>query len=338
MNIQRKPFGITKTGKNIDSIIIENSHGASIELITYGARLISCRMPDQNGNIDELLYSSRNIDDFEGKLLYHGATIGRYANRIANAQFTLDGTTWELQKNEAENQLHGGPGGFHSLTWDAFPIRYEDRGSVKFSLTSKDGDQGFPGNLDTAVTVSLTEKNELIFLYEAVSDAPTYISLTNHAYWNLEGAGKDTIHGHILKLSSEKIVEPDNNLIPTGNFLKVENTAFDFLSEKQLGDDIDTLVNSKGYDHNFVLQDKHTPAMKKAAVMKAPHSGRTMTLETNAPGLQLYTDNYSSPPYQAFCLEAGELPDAMNHELFPSPRLMPGEMYRQITVYGFSVK
>lgn len=338
MNIQRKPFGITKTGKNIDSIIIENSHGASIELITYGARLISCRMPDISGNIEELLHSSRNIDDFEDDLLYHGATIGRYANRIANAQFTLDGRSWELQKNEAENQLHGGPGGFHSLTWDAFPIKYEDRGSVKFSLTSKDGDQGFPGNLDTAVTVSLTEKNELIFLYEAVSDAPTYISLTNHAYWNLEGAGKDTIHGHKLQLFSEKIVEPDNKLIPTGNFLKVKNTAFDFLSEKRLGEDIDTLINSKGYDHNFVLQDKHTPTLKKAAVMRAPHSGRTMTLETNAPGLQLYTDNYSRIPYQAFCLEAGELPDAMHHDLFPSPRLNPGEMYRQITVYGFSVK
>jgi len=338
MNIQRKPFGVTKTGRNVDSILIENSSGASIEVITYGARLISCRMPDRNGKLEELLLASREIDDFEGAFMYHGATIGRYANRIADGRFTIDGREVQTAKTHEDHQLHGGPGGFHTLVWDAFPIKYEDRGSVKFSLTSPDGDQGFPGNLDVSVTVSLTELNEIMFVYEAVTDKPTYISLTNHAYWNLSGSIRETVHDHVLKLHAEAVVEVNESLIPTGRLLPIADTPFDFSEPKAVRKDIDKLTASQGYDHNLVLRKEHSTQMKTAAVMKEPKSGRVMKLETNAPGVQFYTDNYGNPPYQGFCLETGELPDAMNHENFPQPRLDPGSTYRQVTVYSFSAE
>ncbi len=339
MNITREYFGTTSAGKQVDVISIENSSGASIELITYGARLISCKMPDRKGTSDELVLGSKDLADYEGDLLYHGATIGRYANRIAKGTFTLNGIEHNVEKNHPLFQLHGGPGGFHQLIWDAYPIKQEDRGLVKFTLTSPDGDQGFPGTLDVAVTVTLTEMNELMFFYEAVTDADTYISLTNHAYWNVSGLSADTtIHDHELQLNAHAYVEVGRDLLPTGSLVSVHNTPFDFTKVKTIGKDLHNIPGFDGFDHNFVVRKARAPQVIDAAVVFDPPSGRKMTIRTNAPGVQFYSDIYSQPPYRGICLEAGELPDAMHHSNFPQPLLTKGGTYRQLTIHSFETE
>ncbi len=339
MNMKREFFGTTSTGRQVDVITIENSSGASIQVITYGARLISCCMPDRKGSLDDLIVGKKDISEYEGTLLYHGATIGRYANRIAQGTFEIDGTRYGVEKNHPLFQLHGGPEGFHQVVWDAYPMKLDDRGIVKFSITSPDGDQGFPGTMDVSVSISLTEKNELIFLYEAMSDKDTYTSLTNHAYWNLSGTSAPvTIHSHLLQLNSEAYVEVGQDLLPTGVLAPVKGTPFDFRSPKEIGKDLGNIAGFDGYDHNFLVSDNHQPELIDAAVVEDPASGRVMTIRTNAPGIQFYSDIYSTPPFYGICLEAGELPDAMHHEHFPQPLLKRGEMYRQLTIHSFGVK
>jgi len=334
MNISRDPFGKTKDGKNIDVIRIENSQHYSFEVITYGAYLRSFKAPDSEGNISELTRNFESLSDYEDPINYMGATIGRYANRIANASFSLDEKTYHLQKNSGNCQLHGGTAGFNTKIWEAFPMREHDRASVKLTLTSPDGDQGFPGTVDASLTITLTENNELFFFYEAVTDKPTCISLTNHTYWNLRGSIE---HGNIydqeISITADKIVDVDEELIPTGKLTDVTNTPFDLHQMTPIGKHIAVPNNGLGFDNNFVLSAKK--GLRKAAVVKDPKTGRTMEVHTDAPGLQFYSDNFSEPNHAAYCLEAGELPDAMNHSNFPSPVLRPGEMYRQITIHSF---
>ncbi len=339
MKISRTPYGTTKDGKAVDTVIITNSNGYTLQIITYGAYLISFKGPDRNGVIEELTKNCHALSDYEVPNNYRGATIGRYANRIADGQFTLDGVTYSLDKTSEACQLHGGPAGFNTRIWEAFPIKYDNRASVKLTLTSPDGDQGFPGNLDVALTITLTEENELFFLYEAVTDKPTCISLTNHTYWNLTGRpGIEKIYDHKLQINSDHILEVDDNLVPTGSFIPVDGTPFDFRTIKPIGEDIMNIPgNVAGYDHNFVMQDRK--GVLRAATVIEPKSGRKMQILTDAPGLQFYTDNFDKDaPHTAFCLEAGELPDAMNHDNFYSPVLRPGELYRQVTIHSFSIE
>ncbi|MBL7006664.1 MAG: galactose mutarotase [Spirochaetia bacterium] len=336
MHISRDPFGKTKDGKNIDVIRIENSQHYSFEVITYGAYLRSFKAPDSNGNVSEITRNFTNFSDYEAPLHYMGATVGRYANRIANASFMLDEKNYQLQKNSKNCQLHGGEAGFNTKIWEAFPVREHDRASVKLTLTSPDGDQGFPGTLDVALTITLTENNELFFFYEAVTDKPTYISLTNHTYWNLRGnIEQGNIYDQEICIEADQIVDVDEELIPTGKLADVKGTPFDLRAMIPIGKHIAEPNNGLGYDNNFVLSAKK--GLRKAAVVKDPKSGRTMEVHTDAPGLQFYSDNFSEPKHAAYCLEAGELPDAMNHSNFPSPALRPGEMYRQITIHSFYI-
>jgi len=334
MNITRDPFGKTKDGKNIDVIRIENSQHYSFEVITYGAYLRSFKAPDSKGNISEITRNFSEFSDYEAPSHYMGATVGRYANRIAKASFSLDEKSYQLQKNSINCQLHGGESGFNTKIWEAFPMREHDRASVKLTLTSPDGDQGFPGTVDAALTITLTENNELFFLYEAVTDKPTCISLTNHTYWNLRGAiEQGNIYDQEICIAADKIVDVDEELIPTGKLTEVAGTPFDLRAMIPIGKHIAEPNNGLGYDNNFVLSPKK--GLRKAAVVKDSKTGRTMEVHTDAPGLQFYSDNFSEPNHAAYCLEAGELPDAMNHSNFPSPVLRPGEMYRQITIHSF---
>lgn len=339
MNMTREYFGTAADGTRVDSITIENSSGASIKVITYGARLISCRMPDRDGNLGELITGKQDLKRYEKDLPFHGATIGRYANRIAEGHFEINGEQFELVKNHKLFQLHGGPGGFHQKVWDAYPIRLEDRGTVKFCLTSPDGDQGFPGTLDVSVSVTLTESQEVIFLYEADTDKDTYTSLTNHAFWNLRGEDDPPeIHGHLLQLSSSRYVEVGQDLLPTGTLMPVDDSPFDFRKAKEIGIDLKNIKGFDGYDHNFAVKSEQSSTLIDAAKAEEPESGRVMVVRTTAPGVQFYSDTYSDPPFRGFCLEAGELPDAMHHRHFPQPLHKRGNTYRQVTVHSFSAQ
>jgi len=339
MKIHRDYFGTTRTGKQVDVITMENSPGASLQVITFGARIITCSMPDRDGTVDDVIVGEKDLQAYEDSLAYHGATIGRYTNRIAQGTFEIDGTSCELVKNHPLFQLHGGPDGLHNKVWEAFPIKLSDRCIVKFSLTSPDGDQGFPGNLDVSVSMSLTESNEVIIEYESVTDKDTYTSHTNHAYWNLSGAkALETIHNHVVELGSDAYVEVTEDLLPTGAFVPVENTPFDFTKPKEIGKDLNSIPGFPGFDHNFVLKRRHSQELVSAAVVKEPKSGRVLKVETDAPGMQFYTDNFSDPPYYGICLETGEMPDAMHHAQFPQPFHPAGSAYRQKTVFSFSAE
>lgn len=337
MKISRDPYGKTQQGKAVDCITIENTSGYSIQVLTYGAYLISCKAPDRDGVIEEITKNCDSLSAYEQPATYRGATIGRYANRIGGSCFTLDGVEYSLTPTNEFFQLHGGPSGFHTRVWEAFPMREEERASVKLTLTSEDGDQGFPGTLDVALTITLTEKNELFFVYEAVTDRPTCVSLTNHTYWNISGKpGIEKIYDQRLSIQADRIVEIDEHQVPTGRMTSVAGTPFDFREEKPIGRDIREIdADPQGYDHNFVLPDRK--GMNEAAALYDPHSGRRMRVLTTAPGLQFYTDNHSEgSEHTALCLEAGEFPDAMNHEGLLSPVLRPGEVYRQATIHSFS--
>ncbi len=339
MKIAREPYGTTKDGKAVDIITIENSNGYSVQVITYGAYLVSFKGPDKKGNIEELTRGYDNLEAYLNQPDYHGATVGRYANRIGKSTFSIDGESYQLNPTNDDFQLHGGPDGFNSRIWEAFPIRYDKRASVKLTLTSPDGDQGYPGTLDVALTITLTEENELFFLYEAATDKKTFVSLTNHTYWNLNGRpGEKKIYDQLLQINSEKTVAIDNNQVPTGELSPVAGTIFDFSKPKKIGEDILSIESDPvGYDHNFVMSD--LKGVQEAASLWDPESGRFMKVLTDAPGLQFYSDNHDSEnPHTALCLEAGELPDAMNHENFFSPLLKPGQLYRQVTIHSFSVE
>lgn len=342
MEIRREPFGKTPAGKQVDTITITNSQGYSITVMTYGAYLISCRMPDREGKIEEITRNHPTLEEYLPYNNYKGATVGRYANRIRGGRFTLDGKVIQLVKTSDACQLHGGLRGFNSKIWEAFPMKYEDRGSVKLTMTSPDGDQGFPGTLDVALTISLTEKNELHFLYEAMTDKATPISLTNHTYWNLRGIfDEGSIYDQDIRINSESIVEVDKDLVPTGVLLPVANTVFDLREFTAIGKGIAIPNGGMGYDNNFVLPPTQVQApnhVRTAAMIKDSISGRSMEIFTNTPSIQFYTDNFSQPKHAAYCLETGELPDAMNHPDFPSPILRPGDVYRQITIHAFSVE
>ncbi len=339
MKIHRNYFGTTSTGKQVDVITMENTSGASVKVITYGARIISCRMPDRNGFIDDVIVGKQDLQAYEESQPYHGATIGRYANRIAQGTFEINGAAYELVKNHPLFQVHGGPDAMHNRVWEAVPAEQKDRGTVTFTLSSPNGDQGFPGTLNTAVSVSLTENNEVVIEYESVTDKDTYTSHTNNAYWNLSGAENlETVHGHIAEVFSSTYVDATEDLLPTGKLNDVEGTPLDFRKPKQVGKDLNSIPGFPGFDHNYVLKREPSQELVTAAVIKEPKSGRVMKVETNAPGMQFFTDNDSDPPYYGICLETGEIPDAMHHEQFPQPFHPAGSAYRQKTVYSFSAE
>jgi len=349
----KKSFGKTPDGQPLDLYVLTAKGGAEASITNYGGAVVSLKVPDRNGKLADVVLGYDNADGYVNDKSFFGALVGRYGNRIGHAQFALDGKTYTLAKNNGENSLHGGIKGFNKAVWTAKIIPAKDGQSLELSYLSKDGEEGFPGNLKVSVIYTLTDSNALRITYSATSDKKTVVNLTNHSYFNLAGQGSGDILGHLLIIQADKFTPVDAGLIPTGEFRDVAGTPFDFRKELAIGARIDQdeeqLKLGGGYDHNFVLQRSNDPEESLAARVLEPVSGRILEVWTTEPGVQFYTGNFldgktigkggvTYPKRSAFCLETQHFPDSPNQPKFPSAVLNAGERYHTITTYKFSVK
>lgn len=330
MQLNTRDFGITKNGDKVKIIDISNDGDLKISVINWGATLQSVQMKDRNGNFGECTFGFDNITDYETKSPFYGSTVGRVGNRIANGLFTIDGTKYQLPQNNGTNCLHGGLVGFDKVMWDFETFEEGTSAGVIFSYLSKDGEEGFPGNLKVKVQYTLTSDNELILDYRAETDKKTIVNLTNHAYWNLCG-DLNNISGHNLQIEADSYLPTDSRQIPTGELKKVDGTPFNFKTLTNLGKALDA---SGGFDHNFNLSLTQEAEPVNRAYAEDPVSGRSMEILTTEPGIQLYVP----PTRSSFCLEAQKYPDAVNQPNFDSVLLAPGDEYRQITIHNFVIK
>jgi aldose 1-epimerase len=355
--ITQKSFGRMPDGTNVTLYTLTNAGGAEVQITNYGGAVVSLKMPDKNGKLDDVVLG---FDTLPGYLQqgnpYFGALIGRYGNRIAKGKFTLDGATYNLAVNNGPNSLHGGKKGFDKVVWTASPVAPSANGAVGLELSyqSLDGEEGYPGSLYVKVAYTLTQDNALKIDYTATTDKTTVLNLTNHAYFNLNGAGSGDILDHVVQINADRITPVDENLIPTGELKSVAGTPFDFRQPMAIGARIDQdeqqIKYGGGYDHNFVLNGASGTGMPfLAARVLAPKSGRVMEVLTTEPGVQFYTGNFldgtlkgkGGKTYKkryAFCLETQHFPDSPNHPSFPSTTLKPGETYQQTTIYRFSTE
>lgn len=338
-------------GKQTDLFILSNAQGMQVAITNYGGRIVSWMAPDRDGDFDDIVLG---FDSIEGYLnaneVYFGALIGRYGNRIAGGKFSLDGTEYTLATNNGPNHLHGGPGGFHNVVWDAELL---DKQNLRLTYFSEDMEEGYPGNLQVQVIYSLDEDNKLRVDYTAFADEKTVVNLTNHAFFNLAGAASGTINNHELMIDADAYTPVDSTLIPFGEIAPVQGTPFDFRQAKAIGRDLETdneqLEFGMGYDHNFVLNKQREGALSLAARVREPESGRVMRIYTTEPGLQFYGGNFldasdtgkEGKPYEfrtAFCLEPQHFPDSPNHENFPSTVLEQGSIYHSLSVYQLTAE
>ena len=352
MDVQQMAFGQTADGQAVDAYVLQNVHGLSAKLSTLGATLVQMKTPCRRGMSADVVLGfddAAGYQDAESNQ-YFGCTTGRVANRIAKGKFTLDGKEYTLAVNNDPNHLHGGAKrSLDKVLWAAEPVRSEQAVGVKFTYSSPDGEEGYPGKLDLSVTYTLTNDNELRIEYTASSDAPTPINLTNHAYWNLAGEGSPTVLDHVLELNADRYTPTDDTLIPTGDLRSVKYTALDFTKPTVVGARLSQVeaTPAMGYDHNFVLNQATPGELSFAARLTDPKSGRVMEVFTTEPGIQLYTGNFlkgqigkggkAYPHRSALCLEAQHFPDSINKPAFPNTVLKPGETYTQTTVHRFSV-
>lgn len=344
-------FQDTIDGKSTGLYILKNKNNLQAAFTNYGGRLVSLLVPGKDGKMVDVVVGFKSAEEFvASKEPYFGATIGRYGNRIAKGKFTLDGTTYTLTKNNGPNSLHGGKKGFQAVVWDAQMI---GTSAVQFTYMSKDGEEGYPGNLTSKVTYSLTDNNELLMEYEAVTDKKTVVNLTNHAFFNLNGEGSGTINNHLLQINADRYTPVDSTLIPTGKIEQVKGTPFDFTTATAIGARVDEdhqqLKFGKGYDHNFVLNTQPGDGLLHAATAVGDLTGIVMEVYTEEPGLQFYGGNFMKGKNifksgtrdefrTAFCLETQHFPDSPNQPAFPSTVLEPGKTYKTKSVYKFSVK
>lgn len=350
--VAKSKFGETSDGKSVDLFTLRNSAGAEARIISYGGTLVGLSMPDRNGRFGDVVLGFESVADYEKQQSYIGPLIGRYANRIGGARFTVDGREYKLAANNGANNLHGGPLGFDRRVWTAKGFATKTGASVVLTLISDDGDQGFPGKLTVKVTYTLTEKNELRVDYEAATDKTTVVNLTQHAYFNLAGAGSGSILDHRMQLFADKFTPTDAGSIPTGVLQEVNGTPFDFLTATRIGDRIDAdheqIRFGKGYDHNWVI-NRRGPGIALAARVYESTTGRELEVRTTEPGIQFYSGNFLDgsipgkrgllyPIRSGFCLEAQKFPDSPNRKNFASPILRKGDKYSQTTIYGFSTK
>ncbi|MCP9199117.1 galactose mutarotase [Gramella sp. GC03-9] len=354
MKIIKNDFGKTAAGEAVEQYTISNEAGLEMSVISYGGIITHLKVPNKDGKYEDVVLGFDNIQDYENGSPYFGAIIGRYGNRIADAKFSLDGEEYQLEKNDGPNSLHGGEKGFDKVVWDVEPGTSEDSASLKFTYTSKDGEGGFPGNLETTVTYTLTSDNELQIEYEATTDKKTVVNLTQHSYFNLTGDFSKTILDHVVEINADQYLPVDKTLIPTGELRSVEGTPFDFteptpVSEgMKLEESNEQLKRGPGFDHCWVLNEQDS-GMRFAASAYDPESGRYMEVMTNEPAMQFYTGNFLDGTLPAkgggsygkrtgFCMETQHYPDSPNQEAFPSTVLEPGETYTSQTTYKFSVK
>lgn len=335
-------------GKNTHLFVLKNERGMQIALTDYGARLVSALVPDKRGNLTDVVLGFNSLHGYlSAQEQYHGATIGRYANRIAGGKFVLEGETYTLARNNGSNNLHGGIESFHTKVWDRQINNLKQR--VDFYYVSSDGEEGFPGELTTHVCYELTDNNEIVIEFSAKTDKTTVINLTNHAYFNLNGEGNGDILSHIVHIPAEEYLPIDQNQIPLGKLSSVKNTAFDFTTAKKIGQDLNAddeqLHFASGYDHSFVNTQ---PLSSPAASAYGEESGITLEVRTTQPAVHLYTGNFLSDDegksgrrylrQGGFCFEAQHYPDSPNQAQFPNVILQPGQVFKSTIVYRFGVR
>ena len=348
--VQQQSFG-THDGRPITLYTLTNSHGVEVRAMNYGGIILSIRVPDRKGQLADIVLGHETLDGYVPNPPYIGAIVGRYANRIANGTFTLDGKTYTLPKNDGPNTLHGGTDKtFNKVVWDGEAPK--GKTGVAFSYLSKDGDDGFPGNLKVKVSYTLTDANELIIDYEATTDKSTPVNLSQHSYFNLAGEGTSDILNHEVMINADRFTPVDKNLIPTGELRPVKGTPLDFTTSTRVGaridDTYDQMVLAHGYDHNWAINRKGEGLVLAARVYE-PTSGRVMEVSTTQPGVQFYTGNFLDGTVTGkqghvykrrygLCLETQHFPDSPNHPDFPSAILKPGETFHAKTVFKFSTK
>ncbi|MGN6800283.1 MAG: aldose epimerase family protein [Ginsengibacter sp.] len=345
----KKNFETTIDGKRTDLYVLKNHNGMEAAFTNYGGRLVSLLVPDRNGKMTNVVVGFNSVEGYEKSTEpYFGATIGRYGNRIAKGQFTLNGKKYQLSVNNGVNTLHGGKKGFQYVVWDADKL---NDSTLELSYLSKDMEEGFPGNLKVKVTYSLTAENGLKCQYEATTDKETVVNLTNHAFFNLNGEGSGTILNHKVQIYADKYTPIDSGFIPLGPLAVVKGTPFDFTSPTTIGSRIneqnEQLKNGKGYDHNFVLNGSKVNGLNHAATVTGDKSGIVMNIYTQEPGLQFYSGNFmlskntfadgSKDDFRtAFAMETQHFPDSPNESSYPSTVLKPGQVYNTYSLYDFS--
>ena len=352
LTIIKSDYGAMPDGTSIEKYSLKNANGVEMDVITYGGRITSLKVPDKNGDFENVVLGFDNLGDYLKENPFFGALIGRYGNRIAKGKFSLNNREYTLATNDGSNHLHGGFNGFDQVVWTAQPIEGEDRSSLKLTYLSNDGEEGYPGNLSVTVLYVLRNDNTLEVTYEATTDKATIVNLTQHAYFNLTGDFDKDILGHDIVINADAYLPVDATLIPTGEVKNVSGTPFDFRKQKAIGKEIGTnneqLNLGKGYDHCWVLNGKEG-AMRIVASVYESDSGRLMEILSEEPGIQFYTGNFldgtlpmpGGGTYNhrtGFCLETQHFPDSPNQKNFPTVVLNPGEKYSSKTSFRFSVK
>lgn len=352
--IEKQPFGKAPDGQEVYLYTLHNPTGMQIKITNFGGRITSVMAPDKNHKFDDVVLGFDNVKGYVAKpanTAYFGALIGRYANRLAHGTFTLDGKTYQVPTNDGTNALHGGTQGFDSKVWDAHEVSSPNGPALELHYLSPDGQEGFPGDLNVTVRYSLDDRNGLHIDYSATTDKDTVLNLTNHSYFNLEGAGSETVLNQSIMIGANRYTPINSNLIPTGEIDAVAGTPLDFRKPMVIGSRIngnsEQLKFAKGYDHNFVLD--HPGDMNAvAARVTDPKTGRVLEVHTTQPGIQFYTGNFLNGQVHglggvyryrsALCLETQHFPDSPNHPNFPSTVLHPGETFRSTTIYRFSAE
>lgn len=353
LRLEKTQFGTLQNGSKVDKYTLTNSRGLEVTILTYGGIIQSIILPDKNGAPADITLGFDTLEDYVNRSPYFGAIIGRYGNRVANGRFTIGGVEYQIPLNDGAHSLHGGPDGFDKKRWDAKPIEDPARVGVELAYLSPDGEMGFPGNLAVTVRYTLNNQNELRLDYLAVTDKETVLNLTNHAYFNLAGAGSGTVLDSVAFIDADRYTPVDDTLIPTGELHDVRGTPFDFTAPTAIGANVhldhEQLKHAEathgGYDLNWVLN--HPGDLNALAVrVTDPKSGRTVEMYTTEPAVQFYSGNFldgtltgksglTYPHWGAFTLEAQHYPDSINREHFPRTMLAPGEQYVQTTVYKF---
>jgi aldose 1-epimerase len=352
VEVTKKPWGSTPEGTAVDLYTLKNAKGAEATITNYGGIVVSLLMPDRAGKFGDVVLGYDSLQGYLTKSPYFGALIGRYGNRIAAGKFTLEGTTYTLATNNGPNSLHGGVKGFDKVVWSARPIESAEGAALELTYLAKDGEEGFPGNLQVTAVYTLTNSNELKLTFAATTDKPTICNLTHHSYFNLRGQGDGDILGHEVMIAASKTTPVDKTLITTGELKSVEGTPFDFRTPTTIGariNDADTqLQYGLGYDHNWVI-DKQSGERGLHASVYEPTTGRLMLVISDEPGMQFYTGNFldgsikgkGGVTYQhrtGFCMEPQHYPDSPNKPQFPSVVLRPGQTYKNTIIYRFSTR
>jgi aldose 1-epimerase len=346
--VKKDVFGI-KDGKEVYLLTLTNKSGNVIRLISYGAKINWIEIPDKSGKKDNITFGYDTFDETINGDISFGSVVGRFANRIANARFSIDGVEYNTPINNGPNTLHGGPKGWHSVVWDTEVLKESKFPAVKFSYVSPDMEAGFPGTVNVSIVYTWTDNNEIIMDYTYSTDKKTVVNVTNHAYFNLHGAGNGDILDHVVTLRASAFTPVDSVMIPTGEIRKVAGTPFDFTTPhtigERIGENYDQLILGKGYDHNFILDNKEDVDV----TVYEPTSGRMLEVITDQPAMQFYTGNFldgtkighGGKPFNhrsGLCLESDHYPDSPNHPEFPTTIINPGETVKTQTIYRFSVK